>query len=389
MSNTEINRFHRGKLGVVQRSRLGVRGLGPLYVGGRFTKAGGSEGVDAYRIARWDGQWNALGDGLGLVGESATVCQCIMAVSNTELLAGGVIYEAGGLPIVGTPRWNGEAWSEEIMPLGNVTEVAFTEWNHRPVMVHQGGAVYTRDDVDDWRQLGATSMFVRRTLFVYAGEQPDYPDGILLCGGHPLTNPPNSPVMYYNSAGEYWGNLPYGMLGGGAGAYSFAVLDGRLVVGGSFFGGDYQGVAIWNAANEPDPWEALNPADWASSSLDGTVYAIIVWAGDLYAAGNFSATYDGSVALANIARWDATALQWRPLDEGFPYIETYANCMCIWNNALVVGGTFRPDPDFPTDSKWGVAAWNGRNWNNLDGGMRDPDNVLTGHHVFSVYARPA
>lgn len=84
---------------------------GRLYVGGRFTSAGG---VAANRIAAWDltdERWVALGAGLAGAGSLAVNA---IAVTRGDLLVGGSFTTAGGVAANNVARWNGAAWQ----PLG-------------------------------------------------------------------------------------------------------------------------------------------------------------------------------------------------------------------------------------------------------------------------------
>ncbi len=81
---------------------------GDLYAGGAFSSAGG---VPASNLARWDGShWTALGSGLEREpGEVSRVNA--LAVSGSDLFAGGVFTRAGGLPAAHIAKWNGANWS--------------------------------------------------------------------------------------------------------------------------------------------------------------------------------------------------------------------------------------------------------------------------------------
>jgi hypothetical protein len=73
-----------------------------LYAGGRFTVAGGSP---ANYIAKWDGSsWSAPGSGMNYYVHS-------LAVSGSELYAGGFFSTAGGSPANYIAKWNGSSWS--------------------------------------------------------------------------------------------------------------------------------------------------------------------------------------------------------------------------------------------------------------------------------------
>ena len=77
-----------------------------LYAGGDFATAGG---VSANRIAKWNGNaWSALGPGMD---GSVTA----LAVSATNLYAGGYFTTTGGVTANYIAKWNGSVWS----PLGS------------------------------------------------------------------------------------------------------------------------------------------------------------------------------------------------------------------------------------------------------------------------------
>jgi hypothetical protein len=73
-----------------------------LYAGGRFTKAGGNP---ANRVAKWDGSnWSALGSGMN--GDVY-----VLAFSGNDFYAGGRFTTADGSPAQSIAKWNGNSWS--------------------------------------------------------------------------------------------------------------------------------------------------------------------------------------------------------------------------------------------------------------------------------------
>src|SRR5437867_3808936 len=73
-----------------------------LYAGGYFTAAGGGA---ATNIAKWNGSsWSALGSGIG-----GSVYA--LAVSGSDLYAGGYFTAAGGSSANRIAKWNGSSWS--------------------------------------------------------------------------------------------------------------------------------------------------------------------------------------------------------------------------------------------------------------------------------------
>lgn len=83
---------------------------GDLYAGGRFDTAGGGP---ANNIARWDGsQWHALGD--GIVDSDPDLAPPVFALvvaENGDVFVGGRFTEAGGQAAKHLARWDGVGWS--------------------------------------------------------------------------------------------------------------------------------------------------------------------------------------------------------------------------------------------------------------------------------------
>jgi hypothetical protein len=79
-----------------------------LYAGGEFTKAGGT---NVNYIAQWNGStWSPLGSGMGAVGGN-TPTVLALAVSGGTLYAGGEFTTAGGNQANYIAQWDGTNWS--------------------------------------------------------------------------------------------------------------------------------------------------------------------------------------------------------------------------------------------------------------------------------------
>ena len=75
---------------------------GDIVAGGVLSQAGG---VPTTGIARWNGStWSALGG--GIAGE----VEAVLPLPNGELLVGGSFAQAGGVPATNLARWTGAAW---------------------------------------------------------------------------------------------------------------------------------------------------------------------------------------------------------------------------------------------------------------------------------------
>lgn len=93
--------------------RLGVSALAvsgrQVYAAGCFTMAGGNE---ARNIARWDGTgWSALGSGMRGANPFEPVGVFALAVSGSNLYAGGRFRTAGDVETRNVARWDGTGWS--------------------------------------------------------------------------------------------------------------------------------------------------------------------------------------------------------------------------------------------------------------------------------------
>lgn len=82
-----------------------------LYAGGIFTLAGGQP---VNRVAVWDGQaWSSLGTGAanGVTSTSGITSVEALAVAGNDVYVGGRFTQAGGVSALNVAHWNGTAWS--------------------------------------------------------------------------------------------------------------------------------------------------------------------------------------------------------------------------------------------------------------------------------------
>jgi hypothetical protein len=92
---------------------LAVNGT-DLYAGGDFNTAGG---VMATNIAKWNGSaWSALGSGINVNGSGSVYA---LAVSGTTLYAGGGFFSVGGVRVTNIAKWDGSTWSSLGSGLGS------------------------------------------------------------------------------------------------------------------------------------------------------------------------------------------------------------------------------------------------------------------------------
>jgi hypothetical protein len=80
-----------------------------LYAGGNFTTAGGTA---AKAIAKWNGSsWTALGSGMTQYPSTSPADVEALAVSGSNVYAGGNFTTAGGSPANYIAKWDGSSWS--------------------------------------------------------------------------------------------------------------------------------------------------------------------------------------------------------------------------------------------------------------------------------------
>lgn len=85
---------------------------GDLVAAGDFATAGG---VSAANVALWNGTaWSSLGSGLGGGTGFGAPADCLVELTNGDIVVGGWFTTAGGMPANGIARWDGVAWA----PLG-------------------------------------------------------------------------------------------------------------------------------------------------------------------------------------------------------------------------------------------------------------------------------
>jgi len=217
-----------------------------------------------------------------------------LAVSGTNLYAGGGFTTAGGIAANLIAKWNGSSWSA----LGSgISAPAGSPY--------YGGNVYA---------LAASGTDV------YVGGY------FTTAGGNAATN-----IAKWN--GSSWSALGSGMAGGDYPApIALAVSGNDLYVGGYFTmagGIAANRIAKWNGSS----WSALG------SGMNAEVDAVAVSGSDLYALGRF--TTAGGVSANYIAKWNGSS--WSALGSGmggFQFGFPYLNALAVSGSDLYAGGGF-------------------------------------------------
>ena len=246
-----------------------------LYVGGTFTTAGG---VSASNIAIWNMQtstWSAMGSGLGT---STTVVNAI-AVSGSNVYAGGNFTTSGSNSVNRIAMWNGSTWvSMDGGVSGTVYAITVSGSN-----IYVGGSFATAGT-------SATSV---------------------------------GSIAVWN--GTSWGALGSGTI---SAVYSIAVAGGNVYAGGNFVtigtATSANGIAYWNGST----WNKMS-----SGINTNGVYAITSIGSSIYIAGGF--TTAGGATNRYVSVWNGSA--WVPLGTG---LNQSARAIITDGSKLYIGGQF-------------------------------------------------
>jgi hypothetical protein len=286
-----------------------------LYAGGKFTMAGGNA---ASYIAKWDGNsWSALGSGMN--GYVYT-----LAVSGTNLYAGGEFTTAGGNNANLIAKWDGHNWSS----LGTGIKGYYVQ-----ALAISGTNLYAGGN------------------FSQAGNWTAY------C------------LAQWN--GRSWTALGSGMDNT---VYALAASDSGLYAGGDFIKAGYNTVHYiakwdWYWFN----WSALG-SGMGNSDIN-SVYALAIWSTNLYAGGLFSSA--GGRAASSIAKWDGNS--WTGIGSlGKTNSYPSVNALAILGSDLYAGGYFTTAGSNPFN--YGtvnyIAKWDGSTWSALGSGMNNTVHAL-------------
>jgi hypothetical protein len=350
-----------------------------LYVAGSFGDVAGIPEADG--IARWDGTaWSAVGPvgpGTGAITDAVLA----LAVSGTDLIAGGRFTDAAGIASADhVATWDGTAWS----PLGSIGNGngAINGWVWAIAIsgpaIHVGGSFtaaggdVTADDLATWDgrtwsgpgSTGAGDGALDGVVQAFAVRGTD-----LYVGGG-FTNAAGIPEADHVAKwdGTRWSAL--GSNGSGDGAidstvFVLAVFRSDLYVGGRFLNAgnipEADLIAKWNGTS----WSAVGPGG-GNDRMDRGVYALAVSGPDLYVGGTFSVV--GLRGTDYLARWNGTA--WSAVGPvplrlwyGYRHYRPAVHALAVSGGDLYVGGNFSDAAAIPRADY--LVKWDGRTWSAL------------------------
>jgi len=325
-----------------------------VYVGGKFTAAGG---VRAASIAKWNNRtnaWSALGEGVSQYDpdeESPLGTVNAIAISGKDVYIGGRFDRAGSVDAYNVAHWKNGVWSAMRQGIGyNYQKGSYDATSVVNAIAVNGQDVYVGGKFDQaggaranriarwneadgsWAPLGGGlggSSFYTYVLAIAVDGSDVYAGGVFPIAGD---------VDVKNIArwdGSKWNRLgnPGGNNGVNNSVYAIAIgNNGEVYVGGDFkvAGGtlNVSNIAMWNGSKWSNPGNGVN----------GIVYTIGVANDGIYAGGSFNLA--GQIQAPQVARWDGT--RWWELGSGIEEFNRQGVVHAIGSNGIdvFVGGEF-------------------------------------------------
>jgi hypothetical protein len=342
---------------------------GELYAGGRLNTPFGSGGAYTSRayVAKWTGSaWLELGPGItGNWGDGGDPQVYALAVSGTNVYAGGAFQQAGEVRAYCIAKWNGINWSaldSKFRYVGALTASGRDVYGAGGFAAADGtqSNYVVKWNGSDWSPIStiSTGMFSDVSALAVAGND--------FYAGGTFTNVAGiSANRIARWDGTNWSALGTGINGDSVDA--LAVSGSDLFAAGDFktAGGiTANNIAKWNGST----WSALG------SGMNARVFALVVSGSELYAGGWFSTA--GGNAANSIAKWDGT--NWFPLGAG---ITGNVYALAAAGTNLYVGGYFFEAGGLPIRH---LAKWDGSNWSQVGSGLLRHN--YDGPHVYALFA---
>jgi hypothetical protein len=261
-------------------------------------------GIPANGIARWDGtNWNSLGSGLQKIDSTYGLAFRIIKYQS-ELYVFGIFDLAGGIPVNGMAKWDGNQWHS--IPEPDPLPVF---WLPHEAIVFEG------------------DLYVGGNFYFNLGSNEIHED-----------------IIKFN--GEEWEYTGLNYNGFSSEIVSFEVYKGELYAGGLIAKDD------GNPGNGILKLEGDNFVDVGGSfpEYNDQISDLMVFNDKLYAFGVFESVGTDKIPTSSIAAWDGTT--WYGVNDVFDNRISHA---AIYNGELVIGGAFWT---ISGDSISYLAKWN-------------------------------
>ena len=294
---------------------------GAVVVGGVFSIPGQPE---QYSLVRGDAEgWSVPGEGMGYSGVMQAPSVNALLAETTGLIVGGDFAEVGGAEVVNGASWDGDTWSPLVRESGLGTD----------------GCVFTSLEYRDQQ--------------IFAGS-------FGAAGGVPAGN-----IAVFQ--GDGWRPLGTEGVGGSLASIRAMVEFGQdLVVAGRFETADGESaanVARWDG----EAWHAMGAGLPCTEAA-----ALCVHEGVLYAAGggavfpyHFATTESRLDENGYVYRWDGAA--WTTIITTDEYLTGAVRALASYGGELIVAGSFTEANGQAMD---GLLAWDGAACREVGGGVR-------------------
>ena len=321
-------------------------------------------GTSVGTVKKWNGSgWTALGSPMTNPGPGSYAAVYSIAVSGSDVYAGGQFAAAGGTPARGIAKWNGSGW------------LAVGSWAsaYVPRLAVLGGDLFASGYFDSpagtrradgiarwngsaWSALGS-GVYNAPTVLAAAGTEV-YGAGYFTTDGGTTVNR----VAKWNGSG--WtplGPWPNGPKGTVPVIYAITVSGTNVYVGGrwndSSINFNRGFVRKWDGAAWTDLGSGMTTPTFPDA-VWGAVFALAVSGSEVYAGGDFTAA--GGIPASRIAKWTGTS--WSPLGTG---TNRSVRTLSISGDELFAGGEFTTAGGLPANS---IAKWNGIAWSAIGDG---------------------
>jgi hypothetical protein len=323
-----------------------------LFLGGAFDHVGGTPGIAALNLARYDGTWSALGDGLN---GSVYALAGVDLGGGPQLYASGLsLQETGGNPD-SMKRWNGTAW--EPVP---------------------GGPTSHSESSND---RGSASTLIAADL-----DGPGPQASVLVMGGTFDSVGATVTPMVAAFNGTSWMSLTQG---DGLWAH-VGTNTTNFVASGDEDGPGPQPAAVYafgnfitaGATQAPRGIARRDESGWTAMGGDevGTVSAVL-----FFDDGSPWRMHAVSINSA-IHRWEGSS--WVEIASGYPW-GANVNSAAVWDAdgsgpnppEIYVGGTFF---DAAENAAAAVVKWDGLSWSIVAGTPEDPFPYRLGYSLHAT-----
>jgi hypothetical protein len=367
-----------------------------VFVGGRFTEAGG---VSANYVARFNTQtntWSSLG-----TGSSNGVNERVfaLAVVGNEVVVGGSFTSAGGVSANRVARFNTQTntWSSlgtgssngvnnnvlSLAVVGNEVVVGGGFTSAGGVSANYVARFNTLTNT--WSRLGTGSSNgvgdIVRALAV-VGNEVVVGGRFTEAGGVSANN-----VARFNTLTNTWSSLGTGSSNGVSGGSSFpavyalAVVGNEMVVGGFFTSaGGVSANYVAHFNTQTNTWSSLGM--FSSNGVNDRVFALAVVGNEVVVGGFFTSA--GGVSANRVARFNTQTNTWSSLGTGSQNGVSVGGvaALAVVGNEVFVGGEFTSAGGVSANN---VARFNTQTntWSSLGTGS---SNGVSGIGLVYVYA---